>query len=60
MPTVKIHEESFKGKDGNDVKYSRVIIASTKQPSLVAELRVEKNEIALIRAIEQLDSQSTK
>lgn len=60
MPKVSIVKESFTGRDGKPVEYERLQVISDKVPSLKAEFRVEKNDLALVQAILMTDGQGAK
>lgn len=57
MTKVAIKKDSFKDRNtGQEIQYERVVIQSEKNPALVAELKLDKNEHALLTAIVHTDS----
>lgn len=56
MPITRIKSETFKGSNGQDINYERLTITSEKNKDLTIELKLEKNELTLVKTILASDS----
>jgi len=51
VPKITINKESFKGRDGTDVEYERLVIASDNDPDVKLELRLDATQLTLAKLI---------
>lgn len=56
MASVKITKETFNGRDGQPVEFERLVLSSDKQKDLVLELRLDKTQLTLAKAILATDN----
>lgn len=56
MAVTRIKDETFKGANGQDVNYQRLVITSEKNKDMSIELKLEKNELTLVKSILALDA----
>lgn len=59
MPKIQIKAESFRGRDGQDIAYERLLIASDKNPDIKLELRLDATQMTLAKLLLQSDGVST-